>query len=412
MHTPKGRVLGWAVALALASSVSALAQNPPPPIEGKSTTVSDLTPTNTLGTAVKAVNGPAHGGDALALATQLAVGTAPFGISSGGFLMKLDPSTGVTVRAATTFGPSFAERALTSGEGSISVGATLSSAEYSRLGDEDFDGLLLRSSTGGPTSANRNALSHLTITANTVVVSARMGVTDNLDIGVDLPIVSVKLGGATELQNGGGQVLTYASAASAGTGLGDASGIVKYRLRSFGEGLPDPGGVAVMGTIRLPTGSRDSLRGLGVTRAGAMLIVSSGRQKFRPHVNVGFEFWSDDVGVTSDAGGFVSARNQFMYDAGFEYEAAAKCTLLVDALGGQILGGGKVDVVDDAAPAGGTASRSLVALSEGIRRFQIAPGAKVNLKGKLLLSANVLITLSDGGLYDRVVPFAGLEMSF
>src|SRR5262249_10574080 len=159
---------------------------------------------------------------------------------------------------------------------------------------------------------------------------------------------------ATQLENGGGQILTYAAAASAGTGLGDVSGIVKYRFKTFGEGLPDPGGVAVMGTIRLPTGSRDSLRGLGVTRVGGMLIVSSGRQRFRPHFNVGYEFWSDDVGVTSDAGGgFVSARNQFQYDAGFEYEAAAKCTLLVDALGGQIFGGGKVDIVDDAVPVGG-----------------------------------------------------------
>ena len=38
------------------------------------------------------------------------------------------------------------------------------------------------------------------------------------------------------------------------SGLGDVAGLVKYRFYSFGSGQPDPGGLAVMATMRLPTG--------------------------------------------------------------------------------------------------------------------------------------------------------------
>src|SRR5687768_7191209 len=62
-------------------------------------------------------------GQAIGLATALEVANAPFGSSAGGFVFKLDPATGLKVRTAPTFGPSFAERALTAGEGKVSFGA-------------------------------------------------------------------------------------------------------------------------------------------------------------------------------------------------------------------------------------------------------------------------------------------------
>ena len=69
-------------------------------------------------------------GEAVALATSIEVATTPLGTGSAGFVFKLDPVTGLQVRTATTFGPSFAERALTAGGGRGSGGATLSVAAY------------------------------------------------------------------------------------------------------------------------------------------------------------------------------------------------------------------------------------------------------------------------------------------
>jgi len=242
-----------------------------------------------------------------------------------------------------------------------------------------------------------------------------MGVTDKLDIGVVLPIVTVKVNGTSSLANGNGDVILFASGNGVASGLGDVAGQIKYRFVAFGAGQPDPGGVAVMATVRLPTGDKENLRGLGVTRTLISFIASGGQGRFRPHGNAGFEYWNKGVGVASDyaQNGSVTARHQVAYAAGFEFEAVPKVTLLADLLGRQILGGGRLDVVTDSStPPGALSSSSLVALPEGISKLTLAPGLKVNLKSKLLLSANVLIALRDTGLHARVTPVAGIEMAF
>jgi hypothetical protein len=405
--------VGWAAVLALVSCAPASAQ-PAPPIQGVTTTVPGLTMADTITQLVRPV-GATHVGEALGLATELAVATAPFGASSGGFVIKLDPSTGLQVRTATTFGPSFTERALTSGEGSVSVGVNFMSSGFDRLDKLAINGLQLRSVAAASPNDGRSGIANLTLTSNTVVVSGRMGVTDKLDVGVVVPIVTVKLNGTSSLQNGKGDTILFATGSDVAKGLGDIAGLVKYRFFAFGTGQPDPGGLAVMATMRLPTGDRANLRGLDVTRTLLSFIVSSGQGRFRPHANVGYEWWSKGVSVASDytQNGTVTARNQVEYAAGLEFEAAPKLTLILDLLGGEILGGGKVGFQTDTATSPGvTSSQSAVALPEGIRKLVLAPGLKVNLKGKLLLSVNALVDLRDSGLHARVTPMAGIDLTF
>ena len=412
MLTLARRSVGCAALLALASCVPASAQTAAP-IQGVTTTVPALTAAGTITQSVRPV-GATHVGEALDLAAELAVATAPFGASSGGFVIKLDPSTGLQVRTATTFGPSFVERALTSGEGSVSLGVSYMSSTYNRLGSQSFDGFQLRSATGAVPADGRSGVANLTVTANTVVIAARMGVTDKLDVGVTLPLVTVKVSGSTSLFNGNRDILTFASASDVAKGLGDIAGLAKYRFFSFGTGQPDPGGLAVMATMRLPTGDRENLRGLGITRTQLSLIASSGQGRFRPHANAGYEWWSKGVSVTSDyaPNSTVTARHQVQYAAGFEFEAAPKCTLLLDLLGGHVFGAGKVGFMPDAPTPGIISSQSAVALPEGISRLSLAPGVKVNLKGKLLLSANALVAVKDSGLHASVTPVAGIDLTF
>src|SRR5437899_1497794 len=45
------------------------------------------------------------------------LGTFPIGSSSGGFAFNFDPATGLFKQASQSFGPGFAERALTNGKG-------------------------------------------------------------------------------------------------------------------------------------------------------------------------------------------------------------------------------------------------------------------------------------------------------
>ena len=412
--TMTGLRAGWIAALALLACVPASAQPAAPPIQGATTTIPELTVAGTLGELAKPVGG-AHIGEALALATELAIGTAPFGASSGGFLIKLDPSTGLQVRTATTFGPSFAERALTSGEGKVSVGVNFMSVNYERLDDGAFNGMQTLTVASANPALARAGVANIAITAKTTVIAARMGVTDKFDVGANIPLVQVKVNGTSTLRNGSGAITTFASGPALSTGLGDVAGSATYRGAACGSGPPDPGGLAVMATVRLPTGSRDSLRGLGVTRTLISLIASSGQRRFRPHANAGFGYWSKGVTVTSDESPnqSVEARHQFEYAAGLELEAAPKLTLLVDLLGGSVLGGGRLGFVTTTGGAPGTTStQTLTALSEGVQRVSLAPGLKVNLKGKMLLSLNALIALHDSGLHQRVTPVAGIDLTF
>jgi len=413
---------GWALALLLSCSAPALAQTttptptppgqPPPPIQGITTTVETTTIASTLSQIVGPV-GTAHVGDALALAAQLGMATTPYGAASGGFLIKLDPSTGLEVRAATTFGPAFAERALTSGEGKLSVGASFQASTYDRLADTAIDNnLQVRTSTAASPAASRSGTANLSLKSTTTVMFARMGVTDSFDIGANVPLVAVKFSGTASLKSGVGDIL-FAQGAANSSGLGDIQGIAKYRFKSFGTGLPDPGGLAVMATVTVPTGDKDQLRGLGITRTLLTLIASSGQARFRPHANVGFGYWSKGVSVVSDTSGSptVEARHEYQYAGGFEFEAAPKLTLLLDLLGGGVLKGGKVAFTSVPDISGAT-TNALAALSEGTNRIDLAPGLKANLKGKLLLSLNALIALHDTGLHARVTPVAGIDLTF
>jgi hypothetical protein len=343
------------------------------------------------------------------------IATAPLGTSSGGFIFKLDPSTGLLARTATTFGPSFFERALTSGEGKVSVGATFSSTSYDKLGGFSLSALPVGSATATTPTASGTSTANLELTSQTLAMSGIVGVTENFDIGVVVPMVSVKLSGTSSLIDGNGTLARLAETNTVFSGLGDIAGIAKFRVARFkGPELPDPGGVAVLLTMRLPTGDRENLRGLGVTRALLSGVASGGRGRVRFHGSGGFEYWSDSLDAAGIPGETVSVRHQFQYAGGIEVEAAPKVTVLMEFLGQQILGGGQV-VMGPVLPATGTSgitsTQSLVASSGGISKALLVPGVKVNLIGKMLLSLNAIVTLKNNGLHATVTPVVGINLT-
>jgi hypothetical protein len=302
---------------------------------------------------------------------------------------------------------------LTNGEGKVSVGVNFASVTYDRLDKLEFDGLQLRAAAGTtPASQARSGIANLTLTSKTIVVAGRMGVTDKLDVGVTVPITTVQVDGTTSLRDANGNITLFAQGSNVSKGLGDIAGLVKYRFYSFGSGQPDPGGLAAMVTMRLPTGDEKNLRGLDATRTTISFIASSGQGRFRPHANVGYGWWSKGVSVVSDSApnASVTARHQFEYAAGLELEAAPKVTLLVDVIGGSIFSGGRLGMAT--VTSGATSYQALVALPEGLRRVDLVPGLKVNLKGKLVLALNALVALQDNGLHARVTPVAGIDLNF
>jgi hypothetical protein len=247
-------------------------------------------------------------------------------------------------------------------------------------------------------------------------MSGVVGVTDNFDIGVVIPMVSVKLSGTSSLIDGNGTLARLAEANSTSfSGIGDVAGIAKYRFVKFkGGDLPDPGGIALLVTMRLPTGDRDNFRGLGVTRTLVGAVASGGRGRVRPHGSAGFEFWNKGVDAAGNPGERFSARHQFQYAGGIEIEAAPKVTLLAEFLGQHVMGGGRV-VLGPEIPATGasviTSTRSLVASDAGISKLLIVPGVRVNLKAKMLLSLSAIVTLKNNGLHSTVTPVVGINLT-
>ncbi|MEO6236805.1 MAG: hypothetical protein ABIQ52_07365, partial [Vicinamibacterales bacterium] len=369
--------------LALATPVSAQ----------KVTTVADLTGQQVLAQLANAGSSRAVG-EALALTTALEVATQPFGSSSGGFIFKLDPSTGLLARTATTFGPAFGERALTSGEGQVSVGATFRSTTFDKLGDFSLTSLPFSSSAGTNATATRTTTGNLAMTARTLAVSTTVGVTDNFDVAVVIPLVSVKVAGSSSMVNGSGTVTRLAETNSIFSGIGDVSALAKYRLVKFsGAPIPDPGGIALIVNARMPTGSRENLRGLGIARTLVSAVASGGRGRLRPHGSAGFEYWSKELRLAAAPGQSVSIRHQFQYAGGIELEAAPKLTLLIDYVGQKILGGGQIGLAPDTVSAGlpnVTSANSMIALGQGINKALLVPGLKANLKGKLLLTLSAI----------------------
>ena len=231
-------------------------------------------------TRLTAPLGSPAAGEAIGLATALEVATTPFGTSSAGFAFRLDPATGLRVRTATTFGPSFAERALTSGEGKVSGSVSLISATYQKLGDLSLERLRLGSVESGQSAVARVGTMNLEMSSTTLVIGGTVGVTDGLDVGVSIPMVKVQVSGFSTLVTAAGTEILTTQGGGTSSGLGDIAAILKYRLLSFGDTQPDPGGLALLGIMRLPTGDKESLRGLGVTRTLVTRLPSG--QEIRP----------------------------------------------------------------------------------------------------------------------------------
>jgi hypothetical protein len=416
-------VLAFAIVLTLMSP-SAYAQDeaPPPPVENLADLISLLS----------TLPGSPELGSFLRFATSLEVATTPYGTSSGSFVFKLDPTTGLEVRTASTFGPAFGERAITAGAGQMSVAVNFIAATYDKINDEDLNQLRLAETDAAAPELQQQGFASLVLTSQSTVIQAVMGASDNLDIGAIIPIVKVRVNGIGWVQNNvvrrqangqvGNDILYRAEGDASSAGVGDVGVSAKYRFLRFG-GVPppdaplepDPGGLAAMGILRLPTGSKDGLRGLGVTRAMVSLIASMGQGRLRPHGNVGFEWWDKGIDIASPDVDTVTVRHQVQYGAGIEFEASPKVTLLVDFLGRHVLGGGVIGYRTIQNPSQGSGFRSLThafATEEGIRKMSLIPGIKWNLKGKMLLTVSGIASLSDNGLHDMFTPVVGLDITF
>jgi Putative MetA-pathway of phenol degradation len=370
--------------------------------------------------------------------------TVPLGSSAGGFTATFDPATGVGSRNSNTFGPQFAERALTVGKNKWNVGFQYLHASYDNLNGTDIGNGSLTAQylheresfcTGrtdpfcyyeGDVMSNQF---HLDLTLDTALFVGTYGVTDRFDVGLVLPVEKASLDVRSDqtLQHLATRTFDptlhlFANMTTQQTvrGSESASGIGDIVLRGKYNFL-DPtkgGGLALGLDVRVPTGDEKNFLGTGVTQGKLYLIGSWALGKIAPHFNVGYTAAS---GTSSVVGSFPDEINLV---AGFEAECHPRVTFVFDAIGrelrdtlipeqtNQAFVAFDPDLNGGAGALYSTTLPQIVAKRGNQTLLDGAVGVKINPGGKWLINVGALVPLSNNGLTSSVSGVVGFDYSF
>lgn len=339
---------------------------------------------------------------------------------------------GVPQATSTSFGPIFAERSQTVGRGRLNAGVTFSRFRFSEIRGVDLDAVELRfthensdfpgcddifggdcSLYGVPGFENDviRVDMELDIAADVFAFAATYGLLDWLDLSLALPVIDLSLEGssvATVQVATGEEALHFFEGSPENPGLsartqidGEAAGIgdlaVRLKARAAGR---EPWLLAVLGEVRAPTGREEDFLGTGEWNAKGLLILSGLFGDFSPHLNAGYEYRGRDVD-----------QDEFELALGFDQRLSDWATLAVDMLGAFKVGDPLLRLPEEVrieAPF----PRTIAPTNIPERRDDILDGAlgfKFRTGGGLVVLANVMVPLNDGGLRAGVTPTFGLE---
>jgi hypothetical protein len=416
------------------------------------------------------------------MATQFS--TFPLGSSSGGITYTLDESVGTLRRSSASFGPSFAERALTIGRRKLNVGFNYQHTSYNTFEGQNLDDGSIKfylrhqdccQAVASPTppgfqvivqpNGDRfnlplegdliEAALSLKATTHTTALFANYGVTNRWDVGLAVPIVRVNMDASVNarvlrlatappqapltpqqrlassnvhtFQQGNPDATLTVLRSGQATGLGDVVIRSKYRfLETAG------GGVAAAVDLRLPTGDENELLGAGGAQAKFLLVASSERGRFSPHVNLGYSVAQGNVAGT--LAGLASSQlpDEVNYTGGLEFIAHPRVSVMGDFVGRTLRGAGRLDLVSkkfeytdtvavNTRPGCGLPDftcRASITLDEFAPRSSNltlllgTAGAKYNVAGNMLISGSVLFPLTKAGLRSHLTAVVGLDYAF
>jgi Putative MetA-pathway of phenol degradation len=356
--------------------------------------------------------------------------TFPLGSSSGGFVFEGDPALGDFRPASRSFGPTFAERAMTSGRGNFNFGFTFQAARYQSFEGKDLESdgpkfYLQHIDSANPGSFPDPAYEgdlveaqvSLDIKTDTTAFLFNYGLTDRWDVGAALPIVHVSMDAGVfarvdraatgtvpiHVFPGANPDSSSQTTSGSATGIGDIVLRTKYRLMKASGG-----GLAAGLDLRVPSGNEEDLLGLGTTQAKFVLIGSTEMGRIGPHFNVSYAVAGDSS--LQD----VDIPNEFGYTFGVD-AVAGKATLAFDIIGRTLIDAGRFGDMSRTFPllGGGTVTRNEFARRDGnLNQVLGAVGIKFPVMEKLLITANALFSINDAGLKAKFIPVIGFEYVF
>ena len=397
------------------------------------------------GTSERIDQSASNSADEIAKFVGFGISSGPLGSSSAGFSYARDKLTGELSLKSRSFGPLLSERPLTNGKGVINFGFNYHRAVTHYNQDFDtqderetgipiFDNRVIFLADGRRQFVTRRAF--LESTVDNVNLFASVGLSERIDVGVTVAVLSVKLAGHTDerydisrtfgapttrgefernYRGVPAGILNIPVPANPGpsqsaTGLGDIILRSKIALTSQQNGE----GTALAIDVNLPTGDEEQFLGRGDAAARFLLIGSKALgARASVYANGGYRFGEDS--------------NEAQYVAGFDVSVlpADYLTVAVSFLGRSVRNAAslaRAQTVDRiSANLGNTEpdvpnpERSSV---EVYRFFWSKDTANLNrlgvelkfqLKGQWLATGAVLFPLSEKGLQPRPVPFVGLE---
>lgn len=320
----------------------------------------------------------------------------PVSSSSGGFVYRLNPSLGAVERASQSFGPFFTERAVRTGANQLSVGLAYQNASFSTLQGADLDAGTFPTNAaravGTTTPFNVDTL-RLDLKTRSVTGLVRYGVSNNFDVGVQVPIVNVRFTGVRVNSTNGTPTFDILESGSA-TGLGDMTVTARYRVYETGGH-----GIALGTDLKMPTGRSEDLLGAGTAAVRTLIIGSVETGRWSGHLNGGI-----------GAGG---ASGEVTWGGALTFEAASRVTVVGELFGRHLRELHKLaDVYQPHPTVGGVETMRWVAQEGGVATSYAVTGLKWNVGGSAVLNASLLMRLTDAGLRARVMPSISMDYAF
>ncbi len=377
------------------------------------------------------------------------VTTFPTGSSSGGFLFGFDPALGTFTRSTRSFGPTYAERTLTSGKGTLAFGFSVQSVDYDKLDGTLLDGGQMRfyyhhkdAHLGCQPSQSfctslvltpersdvMEATVRLSFRSRTMLASVTYGVLDRLDVGMTIPYLETTLEAQVDkrivrygtaatptIHSFDGLGSTTATATGGGTvsGIGDIKVHAKYNLVR----RPSWGLSGVLDT-RFPTGDAENLTGTGTIFMRAFGVLSYGNRTFSAHLNAGATFASASSAHSLEAY-YWEPTDEINYTFGFDWSVIQRVTISSDVLvRHNVYGRSTWGPADRTLPTG-TNTTAVVQEFQALE-FNSSPagivqgafGGKVAVWRTMLVTGNVLFAMRNEGLMHKPALNFGLEYTF
>ncbi|HUF25442.1 MAG TPA: hypothetical protein VMM18_00570 [Gemmatimonadaceae bacterium] len=358
--------------------------------------------------------------DFLSNAIQTSIANVPLGATSSGTIFELDPS-GIPIATSGSAGPVVGERSQTLGRSRLLIGANFTGGSFNTLRGVPLSDLALTLThedndppgLGNPTFERDtiHIATSLEASIKALSVYATYGLTNRIDIGVAVPIVSLDIDGSSigTIVNTAGfphhfwggdfaspiLVDTTGSQGSV-TGIGDIAARIKFNLAQTARG-----GAAFLTEVRVPTGNQEDFLGSGSPAVRGLFVASARMGQMTPHVNAGF-LWR----------GGREQNSAILSTVGFDGLVAPGLTIAADFLGQWQVGASRVSLPAAARYIDGSLVRRT---NIPVRRDDLlgaSLGAKYLVGGGFIAVANALLPLDDNGVRPSLLWTFALERSF